>query len=305
MAIDGLKIKGLTQVKYVSLSLILLTLSIEIKAQDSFGEKPELVFNNIYNFKLLTADSLVAMEMPRQADSALWNLLSANVAWVQILASNVEDEYWNNQFSDRILKAKLDLEAKGARDNDKLFYFIIVHAFKTRHELLRVNYLSAASDLNTCIDQISKSFGRETEYEPFYLTSGLYYYFMSRAYEDYFILRPYLSMFPDGDKSKGLAYLNRLTKNENVFLRNESNYFLMRIYLDIEEEYELAWAYAKALIKENPNNLIFSLYHIKILHKLDSEALSQEVMKYKSRVKVNNQLTSVQKEHFLNELNKD
>ncbi|MDC1221069.1 hypothetical protein N8Z47_00210 [Salibacteraceae bacterium] len=293
----------MTQVRYGFLSLIFLTFSLEIKAQESFGEKPELVFNNIYDFNLLTADSLVAMEMPLQADSALWNLLSANVAWMQILAGNVEDEYWNKQFSDRILKAKRNLKSKRTKENDKLFYFIIVHAFKTRHELLGENYLNAAADLNTCIDQISQSFGRETEYEPFYLTSGLYYYFMSRAYEDYFILRPYLSMFPDGDKTKGLSYLNRLTKNEDVFLRNESNYFLMRIYLDLEEEYDLAKAYAEALVEENPNNLIFSLYHIKILQKLDFEAVTKEVMKYKSRVQGNNQLTALQKEHFLNELN--
>jgi hypothetical protein len=285
-------------------SLLFFMIVGSVKCQESFGSKPDLVFSNLYDFKILSADSIVSQEIGNQPDSALWNLLSANVAWVEILAGNLENEYWNDEFTARIKKAKRNLKQNGLEDDDKLFYYIIVHAFMTRHELLGENYLSAAADLNTCIDQISESFGREEKYEPFFLTSGLYYYFMAEAHEKYFLMRPYLAMYPDGDKELGLEYLNNLTSNEDVFLRNESNYFLMRIFFDLEKDFGKALVYATRLVSENENNLIFGLYRIKILQALESEEVANEINLYKERVLQNGQLSLNQKEHFIQELYK-
>jgi len=291
--------------KFAALFLTLLSavLFVDARSQVTFGVKPEKVFRQLYDFNILSADSIVKNEIDLQPDSALWNLLSANVAWMEILAGNLENTYWNQQFKTRIKKAKQNLKRDGVEEHEKLFYYIIVHAFKTRHELLNDNYLNAASDLNTCIDQITESFGREEEFESFYLTSGLYYYFMAKAYEDYILMRPYLMFYPDGDEEKGLDYLNRLTQSENIFLRNEANYFLMRIYFDLEEEYAQANSYSALLVSENPNNLIYNLYHIRILQKMNSPLVWKETQSFREKVSENDQLSDHQKEHFINELN--
>lgn len=273
-----------------------------IQAQSYFGKEAGAVFEEIYDFKMLSADSIVNDHLTIKHDTALWNLLSANVAWMEILAGNLESDYWNTQFRKRIGRAKKDLKESDLSKDDKLFYYIIVHAFKTRHELLNDNYINAASDLNTCIDQISESFGREEEYTPFYLTSGLYYYFMAKAYEDYILMRPYLMFYPDGDMDKGLEYLNRLTSHEDVFLRNESNYFLMRIYFDLEEDFEKAIKYADKLVSDNPENLIYQLYQIKILRRLNPEKGVAKELEFKQSTNSNNQLNKQQKAHFLKEL---
>ena len=289
----------------VGVLFLLFMINVDCYAQDYFGKDANQVFEKIYQFKMLSADSIVKDKSPQMADSALWNLLSANVAWMEILAGNLEDEYWNGQFSKRIKTAKKDLKETGYHQNDKLFYYIIVHAFKTRHELLNDNYLNAATDLNTCIDQISESFGREEAYEPFYLTSGLYHYFMAKAYDDYILMRPYLMFYPDGDAQKGLNYLESLVNSENVFLKNESNYFLMRIYYDLEEEYSKALTYAKNLVNENPENLIYQLYYIKVLRHVDSYRVSNIEKEYIRLTQESSQLSKDQRQHFINELNKE
>lgn len=272
--------------------------------QDYFGEKANKVFSELYQFELHSADSMVKKEINEQADSALWNLLSANVAWMEILAGNIDDPYWNGQFKTRIKKAKQNLKKSGLDEDDKLFYYIIVHAFKTRHELLNDNYLNAATDLNTCIDEIAASFGREEDYEPFYLTSGLYYYFMAKAHADYILMRPYLMFYPDGNEEKGLSYLNRLTNSNNVFLRNESNYFLMRIYLDLEKDNKKALVFAKNLVLNNPNNLIYRLYYLKILTEMNSPLVKNEEIVFKELVSNNREIDKSQRLHFLNEMTK-
>lgn len=288
-----------------SLLVVLMTFFSNSYSQNYFGDDASKVFENIYQFKMLTADSIVKKQAPQMSDSAIWNLLSANVAWMEILAGNIEDEYWNKQFNTRIKKAKSSLKKKEIEEDDKLFYYIIVHAFKTRHELLNDNYLNAATDLNTCVDQISESFGREEEYKPFYLTSGLYYYFMAKAYDDYMLMRPYLMFYPDGDREKGLQYLNSLIKSDNVFLMNESNYFLMRIYYDLEKDNQRALEYANNLIKANSENLIYQLYYIKILRKTNSAKAELKEKEYIRLAQKSKQLSAEQREHFIQELNSE
>jgi hypothetical protein len=285
--------------------VLLISLCNQSYSQDYFGSEADKVFQNIYQFKMLSADSMVKEQSPLMSDSALWNLLSAHVAWMEILAGNLDGDYWNKQFSTRIKKAKSNLKKAGVEGDDKLFKYIIVHAFKTRHELLNDNYLNAATDLNTCIDQISESFGREKDHEPFFLTSGLYYYFMAKAYDDYILMRPYLMFYPDGDREKGLKYLNSLTNSDNIFLENESNYFLMRIYYDLEEEYSLALKYAVHLVTANPTNLIYQLYHIKILREIDSVKSKFEETKYLKLIQDSKQLSKDQRDHFVRELSSE
>ena len=276
----------------------------QVQGQTYFTEKENAVFKNIYSYRMLTADSLVKAE--KNLNDAVWPLLSANVAWSEILAGNLENDQWNEQFRTGLKESKKLLDKKEDLSDEELFYFIIIHAFKTRHELLNNNYLNAASDLNTCIGQISDSFGKEEEYEPLYLTSGLYYYFIAKAYDDYKWLRPYLLLYPKGDSKKGLSYLYKLTTSSDVFLKNESNYFLMRIYYDLEKDYKRAEMHARYLLKYSPDNLIYRIYYLKIIEELgQSELYAAERLKYIQMTHGSPQLSTEQKQHFISLLDEE
>ncbi|GAB5537995.1 MAG: hypothetical protein Salg2KO_00980 [Salibacteraceae bacterium] len=282
--------------------VLLCLVGYKSEAQVVAGSSATAAFNHIYNFNFGRADSIIQLEMPRAKDSAYWSLLSAYVSWSQILAGNLEDEYWNNRFHTDIRRAKQILKASDLTDSDRLFYYIIVHAFKTRHELLNDNYINAATDLNICVDQIAESFGRESEFEPLYLTSGLYYYFMQEAYDEYLLMRPYLLFYPDGDKDKGLRYLAKHTSSTDPFLFNESNYFLMRIYFDLEKDFEQALHYANTLTKANPNNPIYALYEYKISKEINPKAAQGLRETFEKKIGSMSRITQSQKTFFIAQL---
>jgi hypothetical protein len=282
------------------LFVALLTLSAVNVRAGYFSRDVDGIFQLIYNYKLLSADTAIKNASKTAATDPVWSLLKANEAWTQIIAGNLEDEKWNKQFTESLNTTEKLLHKGKSPDHKTIFYRILVHAFRTRYDMLQGNYISAVTQLNACLDDIETSFGKEKEFEPFYLTSGLYYYFMANAYDEYILMRPVLLAFPKGDKVKGMAYLKRIAGNSDSFLKNEANYFLMRIYLDVEEKKESALSHANVLCALHPNNLIYRFYQIELLRDLgrDSDAARQVAM-FKKQVQLNKQLTASQKKFFL------
>ena len=267
--------------------------------QDDLKQKVGKVFDLIYDYRLVSADSSIAAYEKQFPSHPVWPLLRANVAWWQILSGKLDDDELNRTFIDQLNTSKTLAKNYELNENEAAFSLIIINAFRTRFDLLNNNYLTAAGYLNACIDDISDSFGQEESYEPFHLTSGLYYYFMQKAHDDYPIMRPYLFFFPDGDKEKGLSYLKRCTTSKDVFLRDEATYFLMRIALDLDKKPEEALFYTSALLKRHPNNVIFRLFEINILHLLErAEDEKQAERQYLISLEANTELTEAQKDYF-------
>ena len=275
-------------------------------SQDRLKENVGVVFKQIYDYRLLSADSSISVFETERPNHPVWSLLRANLVWWQILSGGIEDDKLKKKFIYHLNESK-DKAKNFLEDEDEAaFSLIIVNAFRTRFDLLDNNYLTAASYLNTCIDDISDSFGREEEYEPFYLTSGLYYYFMQKAHEDYPIMRPYLFFFPNGDKDKGMRYLLRCMQSEDIFLREEATYFLMRISFDLDKDPKSSLKYVTSLLNRYPNNLVFRLFEIKALRQLeDIDGVEKSESLYKEALELNNEFTSIQKTYYLSLLKLD
>jgi hypothetical protein len=109
-------------------------------------------------------------------------------------------------------------------------------------------------------------------------------------------------LYPEGDKEKGLAYLTEMTKSSDAFLRNESLYFLMRIYYDLEKDYRLAKKYADILVSDNPNNLIYRLFQYRVALEIDEAHSTELRTEYLNQVNATKSLTGQEKDHFIREL---
>lgn len=283
----------------VLLLLALLLNPITGFAQGELKAKVSSVFEQIYNYELVSADSSIAVYQRDFPDHPVWPLLKANVAWWQILSGKLDDDDLNKTFIDQLNASKALAKQYTNNADEAAFSLIIVNAFRTRFDLLNNNYLTAAGYLNACIDDISDAFGKEEQYEPFYLTSGLYYYFMQKAHDDYPIMRPYLFFFPDGDKQKGMAYLIKCSKSKDVFLRDEATYFLMRIALDLDDNPTAALLHVSELLKRHPHNVIFRLFERDIYDRLGrAEDKQRSERQYLASVAANNELTAQQKAYF-------
>lgn len=257
------------------------------------------IFEAVYDFRLNAADSLIKTYEKSMPKHPVWPLLSANVLWWKILTGYEDDKVVNMAFLRQLELTKAAITATNIDENEADFLLMIANAFRTRYDLLHGNYFTAAGYLNSCIDDISDSFGKEPLYEPFYLTSGLYYYFMQKGYEDYPLMRPYLFFFPDGDKALGLTYLNKCLNSEDVFLRNEAAYFLMRIYYDLEKNYLKAEYYNKILISSARDNVLFALFTVEIDRKLGRNTDGSEA-RFKAIVSTNSEFDYNRKSYLLN-----
>lgn len=283
---------------------ILHICSFHLLAQGYFNKEINYSFEKIYNYQLLTADSFITKEL-NKSNTSDWQLLKVNVAWWQIVSGYNEDKYWNTAFLNQIDQTKNQIGKSNLEIYKNRYYYIILYAFSTRYDIFNNKYFSAVTHLNACINHIKKSFEKEEEFEPFYLTSGLYYYFMSKVWEDYPLMRPYLKIYPKGDKIKGLSYLYKIAKSNDIFLKTEANYFLMRIFYDIEKQYDKAEFHAEYLLKLYPQNIMYRYYLIKILEDSGKTAeMQKQVSMYKKYITKNNELSISQKKYLIEMLSK-
>lgn len=258
-------------------------------------------FRAIYNFNFRQADSLVSMatrEFP--ADPATW-LVRANYFWWLIVSG--EDGEQNKAHFKAALKNGEGILVKksGKQEGEDLFMMISFYAFKSRFELLDYNYLKAVLAFRESVHYMKQSFGKETETEAFYLTSGLYNYFCSYGMKQYPVLYPTLLFFPSGNMAKGLQQLEKASVSKDVLLNCEGNYFLLKIYNELEPKPELAKIYVENLLIRYPANLMYHYLHFNVFlngKKLDEARKMLAVLHY--RAQSNPHLTEKQKKYFLN-----
>jgi hypothetical protein len=154
--------------------------------------------------------------------------------------------------------------------------------------------------MKNCVDFIDISLGKEKAYPDFNLTSGLYNYLSDYGTRKYPFLVFYSLMYPRGNMLKGLEQLKVATQNDDEVIRTEAHYFLMKIYIELEKNYEEALYHASYLTEKHPGNLIF-LYHYYQLLQLQGKAeMASEVKSdYKYQLKFNTHLSSRQKQYLI------
>ncbi|MCX6272260.1 MAG: hypothetical protein NTU44_13800 [Bacteroidetes bacterium] len=214
---------------------------------------------HLYQFEFSDAQQDADYLKTRHSASPWGHVLQANIHWWKIITGE------NEGAAKTGFRKELDLAEKKTTDKSSvegLYCLIIVNSLRSRYELLNKNYLSTFVLLNRSKDLIRRANGKEEEYEPYYLTQGLFQYFMAAARDKMGLVASLFSFH--ADRKKGLEYLERLTHSGNRVLKTEGNYFLMKIYLEMENDPAHAKTYADYLTTFFPGNLVFCYYNQKI-----------------------------------------
>lgn len=284
--------------------IFILSLSIfsvlETTAQNSYYDSVFSANENIYKFQYQSADSAIQKLKTGHPDDYLPMLLSANYYWWRIISGDGTSKTRNNYYVN--LNKSLSLLGLGKKpvcSNDSLYAIITTFAYLARIHSMNNRHFSALKQLNNCIEFVKKSFGKESEYEWFLLTSGLYNYYIEAVKKNYPFLRPYLIFLPEGNVTAGISFLKRAGNSENVLLSTEATYFLIKIYLEEEKKYSLARIYSAQLIKKFPANLLYRYYQFKsYLEEKNIEDATKELGLLMYHAEKNPQLTETQKSHF-------
>jgi len=265
----------------------------EIIKDDILEKKIEKAYSDIYAFHF--NDAIVQInEMKKDYSSSPWPYIIASNYhwWMYVAGENTEKTiklyYYNVEMAQERISSN--------KTHSNVFCQLAVFSYLSRFEMMQKDYFSVLSRMKTYLNELLFSLGKEEEYKPYSLTSGLYYYLTQSLYDDYILLRPLLMLFPEGDKKKGLRLLKETSYSENDLLANEANYFLAKIYADSEKNYYSALYYTNSLIQKFPDNFIFLYYYKNYRSKISKEEYKWEVQ-YEIEKYNNSQLTEKQNKY--------
>jgi hypothetical protein len=253
-------------------------------------------FEKLYNFEFKSTDSCIQQLKKDYGYSSWTYILEANYFWWKIISGEKNDTYINS-FYGSLDNAKKYVNRLNC--DEKKFLSILIYSFQARVDLMDEKYLNTIVELKKHIHIIKTTFEKEDSYHAYYLTSGLYYYLTSVAYSNYSLLRSIMFFMPKGDKLKGIRFLNK--KSGDIVLETESQYFLMKIFDEVEHRDDLSIKYASVLCKKYPQNFIFQEQYYKLLARTRKAPLtSNELRNTKKTILRNKQLSKAQQNYFIN-----
>ncbi len=219
--------------------------------------KIETAYTNIYAFHFTDALQNIAELKKNYPDSPWPYIIASNYHWWMYISGEngsktVNLYYYNVQMAEKFISSE--------KTPQNTFCKLAVFSYFSRFEMMQKDYFSVLNRMKSYSVELLNSLGKEDEYSPYSLTSGLYYYLIQSVYDDYILLRPLLLVFPKGDKEKGIDLLKKTAANKKNLLSTEGKYFLAKIYADSEKNYYAASYYMYQLSKQYPDNYLFLYY---------------------------------------------
>lgn len=300
----GSKILGLSFVFLLCFGRVSIAQSELCLDKEAYRKKIETGFAAIYLNDMTGALSLSKKLRTQCPENPQSHLYDAIYLWWHIISGNDSEENYGKMEAslDKALDKLPPSNDAESYTNEQLYNAIVIHAYKSRIKMFQGKYIKAVQNLNSSVDFLKLSFGREKEDDLFKLTSGLYNYFVKFGYEYSVLARAYLIFLPSADKEKGIAFLKEAAKSKDFIISTEARYFLMKIYGETEKQPKLAMGYAKELVNNYPDNLLFRYYLHKLMLQLDMSKSAAEHLTFLQEAAKKKDPNSA---HFLKLANED
>ncbi len=250
-------------------NILLLNKTVQITSNDGIDA--------MYNFKFKIAEYQFKNLRKHYGWHPLPYFLLGLNEWWQLLP------YVDNKYHDEAFFAYMDtslvLAKRIYKEVNKIegaFFLAATQAFRGRLLGERGKWRKAAFASKSAMNWLEDCRGNE-EFSPEILFGdGLFNYYVEWVPENYPMLKPFMLIFPDGDKKKGIEQLRKVTQNA-FYTRTEAKYFLMRILSEEENNVFAALEIARDLHETYPDNAYFHRYYAKILYQLGHHKKLEEV----------------------------
>jgi tetratricopeptide (TPR) repeat protein len=146
------------------------------------------------------------------------------------------------------------------------FFLAATYGFQGRLYGERSQYLKASLAGKNALNYLELCNGQEDFSPELLLGKGLFNYYAEWIPENYPLLKPLMAFFPDGDKKEGILQLKETARNA-FYARTESQYYLLRILYEEENNLSEALELSKYLYDLYPNNSYFQNYYARILYR--------------------------------------
>ncbi|MCS7189138.1 MAG: hypothetical protein RMJ66_02330 [Bacteroidia bacterium] len=186
---------------------------------------------------------------------------------------------WFDSFWERAVKQTDSLlEHAAEHPLEKYFIGFGNAALAVRHQYVRGQMIAAVWKAKELLSFL-KGLQKYAEiYPEMQFELGLYEYYIGYFSRNYPIIRPFLSFFPPGDETRGLARLEKCAEDTTNYTHVEAAYFLSYICLYQANQPLRAEKWLRWLTEKFPQNPLFRRMWAEALYHLQRYAQARQVV---------------------------
>lgn len=248
------------------LLLLLLVVANNIFAQNyNWVRHDSLVkagVNQIYGIEFDKAEKTFDVVTKEYSTHPSGKFFKAMITWWRILLdldNESLDEKFFNQLEECINMCDEILD-KNDKNVDAMFFKGGSLGFRGQLRAIRESWFKAALDGKEGLGLVFKSYEVNPKNVDVQLGFGIYHYYAEVIPQKYPAVKPFMILFPKGDKNRGIKELENVAWNGR-YTRIESRSFLQKLSFQFEENMEESRKWGKILLNDFPNNPYFQRYY--------------------------------------------
>jgi len=233
--------------------------------------------NSMYNFKFDVADAEFQWMRYKYPSHPLPTFLMGLEEWWKI-QPNIDDTQYDERFlayMDTSIILAEELKRKDKQSIEAAFFLAAAHGFKGRLYSERGSWTKAAFAGKSALANMELTKQNDTLSPEFLFGVALFNYYSVWIPANYKFLRPIMSLFPKGDKEKGIKQLKEVAFNA-FYTRTEAQLYLARIYANEEDQPAKALPLCEYLATTFPDNPYFQRLYARMCY---SQGRTAEVEK--------------------------
>ncbi len=287
----------------VGMAMILMA-GVPAMAQMQISQEPKEVvevFEAMYRYNFPEAELKLKALNATSINQDWIDLAHVNLLWWWLISGDESRDYDNlmTVVLNRVIN-RYKTRPTDKLSNEEVFTLIHSYAYLTRVDIYQERYFKGIVNLNHTMDFLEISLKKADQYDKFMMVSGLYNYFAAVTQTRYPVFTPFFALAPKSDRDLGFRLLNKCSEMDNILIKNESLYYLMKINYQLEENFDRALAIADELIARYPYNMIYHFHRFMIL--IDAGRRPQALEQYSRMIGVSVKapdLNSLQRNHLL------
>lgn len=248
-------------------SLLNATAQVRLLPSHPLLSEIEPMVRLIYNYQFDTAQSLISSIEQKIPDHPVVPLLRALWQYhyhFPLLTGTAEADQFIALCSEAIHRCQVYLD-RNPDDLEGVSFDMLARAMINLVYVDNGESLKVALGASALYRQVAKGFHLMDQFNEFYFTTGLYNYYREAYPEAHPVYKPIASLFPKGSKKTGLEQLKDAASH-CIFLRAESLFYLSLIYLNYEDQPQLAELLASRLHALYPENDYYLGFYVELLY---------------------------------------
>lgn len=253
--------------KYFNLKSLILISFFLLNTFNSYAQVTEFDslintgIHQIYNIKFNQAEKTFALVDKLYPEHPAGKFFDAMIVWWKIMLDQ-KNEQFDEIFEDKleeVIDFCDDILDEDSENVDAIFFKGGALGFRGRLYSIRKEWFDAALDGKEALPLVYEAYEIDPKNEDVKLGFGIYNYYAAAIPEKYPFIKPAMIFFPEGDKEKGIRQLESSAENAK-YASVESQFFLLTLYYQFENDYNRAFKYAVKLHEQFPDNPVFQKY---------------------------------------------